>query len=220
MEVLAIFASSFVLAFSGAMMPGPLLTVTITESARRGFIAGPLLILGHALLELLLVVALLLGLASVLTNPKVGSTIAILGGGFLFYMGWGMARDAHQGKIKLDLPTGDGSTIEPQSKKVGLHPVTAGIFVSLSNPYWSLWWATLGLGYITLSLKEGTAGLVSFFTGHILADFIWYSLIAGAVVAGRRFLSQRVYQRILVLCGVFLICLGGLFVLRGFSDLT
>ncbi|MEG6523377.1 LysE family transporter [Desulfotomaculum sp. 1211_IL3151] len=220
MEVLAIFASSFVLAFSGAMMPGPLLTVTITESARRGFIAGPLLILGHALLELLLVVALLLGLASVLTNPQVGSTIAIVGGIFLLYMGWGMARDAHQGKIKLELPKVEGSTSEPESKKVGLHPVAAGIFVSLSNPYWSLWWATLGLGYITLSLKEGTAGLVSFFTGHILADFIWYSLIAGAVVAGRKFLSQRIYQRVLVLCGLFLICLGGLFVYRGFSDIT
>lgn len=220
MEVAAIFTSSFVLAFSGAMMPGPLLTVTITESARQGFIAGPLIILGHALLELLLVVALLLGLASVLTIPRVGSTIAIVGGGFLLYMGLTMAKEAHQGKLRLELPKAEGSTLEPVSNREGLHPVAAGIFVSLSNPYWSLWWATLGLGYITLSLKEGTAGLVSFFTGHILADLLWYSLIAGAVVAGRRFLSQRIYQRILVLCGLFLICLGGLFVYRGVFGLA
>ena len=54
MELLAIFTTAFVVGFSGAMMPGPLLTVTIGESARRGFSAGPLLVLGHAVLELAL----------------------------------------------------------------------------------------------------------------------------------------------------------------------
>ncbi len=44
-------------------MPGPLLTATISESSQRGFIAGPLLITGHAILELVLVIAFLLGLA-------------------------------------------------------------------------------------------------------------------------------------------------------------
>ena len=53
-----IFASSFVIALSGALMPGPLLTATISESSRRGFWAGPLMIAGHAILELALVVAL------------------------------------------------------------------------------------------------------------------------------------------------------------------
>ena len=40
----AVFFSSFVIAFSGAMMPGPLFSVTVSESARRGFAVGPLLI--------------------------------------------------------------------------------------------------------------------------------------------------------------------------------
>ena len=54
-----IFGSSFVIALSGALMPGPLLTATIAESSRRGFIAGPLLIGGHAILEMALIGALL-----------------------------------------------------------------------------------------------------------------------------------------------------------------
>jgi hypothetical protein len=57
--LLTIFASSFVIALSGALMPGPLLTATISECSQRGFIAGPLLITGHAILELVLVIALL-----------------------------------------------------------------------------------------------------------------------------------------------------------------
>ncbi|HEY1405238.1 MAG TPA: LysE family transporter, partial [Spirochaetota bacterium] len=59
----SIFGSSFLIALSGAMMPGTLLTVTVAESTRRGMIAGPLLILGHAILEFALLLALLFGLA-------------------------------------------------------------------------------------------------------------------------------------------------------------
>ena len=77
---LVIFASSFVITLSGALMPGPFLTATISESSRRGFIAGPLMVAGHAVLELLLVFALLLGLALFLQKPVVFAAIAVTGG--------------------------------------------------------------------------------------------------------------------------------------------
>jgi len=96
-----------------------------------------------------------------------------------------------------------------------LHPVLAGILTSISNPFWMLWWATIGLGYITLSLRSGYIGLTSFFTGHILADLVWYSLIAAAVAGGKKFLSDGVYRAILVACGVFLVGLGGTFLYYG-----
>ncbi|HHU86032.1 MAG TPA: LysE family transporter, partial [Peptococcaceae bacterium] len=88
---------------------------------------------------------------------------------------------------------------------------------SVSNPYWTLWWATIGLGYITMSLKSGFSGLASFFTGHILADLTWYSLIAAAVAGGRKFMSERAYRGILILCGVFLVALGGYFLYFGLT---
>ena len=59
--IAAIFGGSFTLALSGVLMPGPLLTVTIAESARRGFWAGPLLMTGHSILELLIVLAIFKG---------------------------------------------------------------------------------------------------------------------------------------------------------------
>ena len=221
MGFLAIFTSSFVIAFSGAMMPGPLLTVTIGESARRGFIAGPLLILGHAVLELTLILALAAGLSTFLTKAGVSHTIAVLGGAFLIYMGWSMARDAYAGKTSLKAVTqvkqvevrqGDGSPVSPHNR---LHPVLAGILFSVSNPYWMLWWATIGLGYITLSMQRGFLGLSLFFSGHILADLVWYSLISAAVAGGIKFLSNRIYRGILVACGIFLLGLGGGFIYYG-----
>lgn len=231
MELLAIFTTAFVVGFSGAMMPGPLLTVTIGESARRGFIAGPLLMIGHAVLELSLILALVGGLSIFLTGAGVSHTIAVLGGAFLLYMGYGMARDARAGRVSLNMEQpaamsngtgseGSGET-EAQAKRVAaaggirLHPVAAGILTSISNPYWTLWWATIGLGYITLSLNSGYIGLTTFFTGHILSDFTWYSLVSAAVAGGRRFLSDGIYRGILVACGVFLVGLGGYFLYYG-----
>ena len=232
MDLLGIATSAFIIGFSGAMMPGPLLTVTISESARRGFIAGPLITLGHAVLELALVLALAGGLSFFLTRGGVAQAIAIFGGAFLVYMGWGMARDALTGRVSLpvkqgaadgDAPAGDKAAGPAASQagalpgSGGLHPVAAGILVSLANPYWLLWWATIGLGFITLSLKSGYAGLTSFFTGHILADLAWYSLVAAAIAGGRRFITDRVYRGILVVCGVFLVGLGAYFLYYGLT---
>lgn len=244
MELAVIFSTAFVVGFSGAMMPGPLLTVTIGETARRGFVAGPLIVLGHAILELALVLALVGGLAKFLTNAGVSNAIAFLGGSFLIYMGFGMARDAHAGRVTLSLPgeaaagrgvfpagmqSGAGLTPDgagccarpagydaPAGKTGGgLHPMLAGVLISLANPYWSLWWATIGLGYITISLKNGASGLTSFFSGHIMADLVWYSLIAAVVAGGRKFISDRFYRGLLIACGVFLVGLGFYFIYRG-----
>ncbi|WP_027365181.1 LysE family transporter [Desulfotruncus alcoholivorax] len=210
MELVTIFTTAFLVGFSGAMMPGPLLTVNISETTRRGFIAGPLLVLGHAILEILLVAFLVLGLATFLVSDRVHSVIALVGGVFLIYLGWTMYRDAVRGKISLQLA-------KETAESAGMHPVLAGILVSLSNPYWSLWWATVGLAYITTSMARGTAGLVAFLSGHLLADLVWYGAVSAAVDGGRRFLSQSVYRGIIIACGLFLTGLGGYFLYYGFN---
>lgn len=201
-------------------MPGPLLTVTVGESARRGFIAGPLLVMGHGLLEGLLVVALALGLSSVFHHPLTSRVVALLGGSFLVYMAWGMIRDARSGRLDFEpsKTSGEAASREEPSREirgVGLRLIWTGILVSLSNPYWSLWWATVGLSYITLSLQQGSLGLLSFFTGHVLSDLIWYSLVAALVAGGRRFFTPNLYRGIILACGLFLLFLGGSFIVWG-----
>ncbi|MGS0763533.1 LysE family transporter [Syntrophomonas curvata] len=206
MNITALFVTAFLVGLSGALMPGPLLTVTIAESARRGFKAGPLIVLGHAVLELALIIALLAGLSFYLKKPVVTNVISLVGGAFLIFIGLNMIRDVIKGRISLE--KSDNNT----GKGVNMHPVVAGFLVSLSNPFWSVWWATIGLTYLTLALKSGAAGVASFFTGHIMADLLWYSCIAAAIAGGRRFLKQQAYQFIIVLCGVFLTGLGGYFI--------
>ena len=210
MGVGALFITAFVVGLSGAMIPGPFLTAAIAESIRRGFWAGPWMVLGHAILELALVLALLGGMASFLVRDDVTRVVALLGGAFLIFMGFTMSRDALEGSISMD----DAIKSSGQ-RKIRLHPAAAGITFSLTNPSWYLWWATIGLIYITMAMKSGTTGLVSFFSGHIMADLAWYSLVSLAVTGSRKFISQRVYNFILAACGIFLLGLGLYFIYTG-----
>lgn len=142
MEVGGLFISAFVVGLTGAMTPGPLLTVTIAESAQRGFRAGPLIVLGHAVLELMLILALLAGLSLYLARASVTRVVSIIGGLFLLYMGTTILLDLRSGKLSLK------QTDTSAAPGIKLHPVAAGFLISLSNPYWIIWWASIGLTYL------------------------------------------------------------------------
>ncbi|MBW1706223.1 MAG: LysE family transporter [Deltaproteobacteria bacterium] len=181
-------------------MPGPLLTVTVAESARIGFRAGPLLITGHAVLEFLLVIAIVLGLGPFLESPSVMAIIALFGGGMLLWMGVDMVRNSSALSLNRQ-ETGKHGKRTP-------HPVLVGILASLSNPYWTLWWATIGLGYLVAAMNCGVRGVVVFFLGHIAADYAWYTLISLGISRGKRILRDRSYQIMIRICGLFLIGFG------------
>jgi len=196
--------TSFIVALSGALMPGPLLTLTVGEAARRGFWAGPLIIVGHALLELGLVLLILAGVGVWLHRPLVLGVVGVGGAGLLWWMGLGLLKASRHGHLEID-PKGAS----------GLNPIVAGVLMSAANPYWLIWWLTIGLGYVMFSMKYGWLGVALFFAGHILADFAWYTLVAAAVAQGRRFISDRIYQGFLAGCGVFLFGFGGYFAVQG-----
>ena len=199
-----IFFSSFVVALSGALMPGPLLTMVVRESSRRGVIAGPLMILGHGLLELGLVTALLLGMAPILQSNDVFVIISLLGGAILFGMSMSMFRTLSKLSLNLDVQQGKSRNL-----------IIAGVLFSLANPYWTIWWASIGFGYIMSSIKFGTEGIVVFFTGHILADLSWYALISYSVARGRRFFTDTIYRWLIGVCAFCLIIFSGYFFYSG-----
>jgi threonine/homoserine/homoserine lactone efflux protein len=194
LTLLTIFCSSFVIALSGALMPGPLMTVTVSESARQGAKAGPLMIFGHGLLELALVAALLGGLAPFLSRDEVFIFVSVLGGAILLWMACMMFRELPGLKLKLE-----------QDDRKPRNLVLSGIMLSLANPYWFIWWATIGIGYIMYSVKFGFTGIAAFFTGHIIADLAWYSLISVGVAKGRNFFTDTFYRRLIGACASFLL---------------
>lgn len=210
--VLVVFGTSFLVGLSGAVSPGPLLAFTIRETLRRGFLAGPYVAAGHAILELLVVVLLALGVNQLLDSDVAAGFIGVLGGLFLLWMGSKMVRNPGQGA-----PSASHShALAHQGSRGRLAgPVLGGALVSLSNPYWTIWWLTVGATFMTQSMELGLLGIGAFYIGHILADISWYSLVSFAIASGRRLVTDRVYRGIMLGCGVFLIAMGGYFFVTG-----
>ncbi len=204
MTYLFLFLSSVVVALSGAMMPGPLLTATVTESSRRGASAGPLFILGHGILEALLVVAIAAGFAEVLQRRDVFVAISLVGSLVMLYLAIGMFRSLPT--LELNLGT--------EGKDYG-HLVLEGVVLSVSNPYWTLWWVTIGLGYILRGMELGLLGVLAFFLGHIFGDLVWYAAVSYAVSRGRRFLKPVPYRILIGVCAGILLGFGVFFFYSG-----
>jgi threonine/homoserine/homoserine lactone efflux protein len=199
--------AAFVIGLTGAMAPGPFLTVTITETVRRGRLAAMLLLVGHALLEAALLIGFAFGLHGFLRTPIVATVLALAGGAFLLWMGGDLLLGALRGTIAL--------STEDDGAKLRFGPVPQGALVSVSNPYWTLWWVTIGVKLAADGLAIGPIGVAAFFVGHQLADVMWYGAVVTAVHSGRRLLSQRIYRSLIGGCAVFLLVLGARFLLGG-----
>jgi len=197
MNLWGIFLSALIIGFSGAMMPGPMLGVTIDGSLKRGSVAGPLVVSGHGILELMLVIIMASGLKDFFANPKVAGLIGLVGGGFLMWMGYGMVKSAIRKTVSIQ------GNAEGRFSAQNL--VLAGAAVSITNPYFIMWWATTGMELIRQAYTLGFLGVAFFYVGHILSDLIWYSAVSVGVSRGKKILSDFVYRWIIFALGLFLI---------------
>ncbi|MDY0341722.1 MAG: LysE family transporter [Coriobacteriia bacterium] len=203
--------SAFLIGLTGAMSPGPYLTTTITRTVTRGPRSAALMLVGHALLEGTLLLGFAFGLQNVLAAPTVHRALSVVGGGFLVWMAAGLLRGAVSGPLSAQSDT----TAPVAESRLG--SVLQGAAVSLSNPYWSLWWATIGVKLAIDGLAIGPAGVAAFFIGHQLADVTWYGLVIAATSRGRSLLTPGVYRTVIGACALFLLYLGARFVLEGFG---
>ena len=152
LKLFFIGASSFIIALSGAMMPGPLFAVTVSETPRRGILTGAILVTGHGVLELILLFLIISGASSFLQMKETFISVAFIGAVFLFFTGLTMFRSMP----KLSLKNNTNTQIQ---KSLFL----SGIFLSLANPYWLFWWSTIGVGYVVQAMEIGLLGITAFF---------------------------------------------------------
>jgi len=209
LEMGPLFVTAFVVGLSGAASPGPLTTVAVREASRGGFWRGWSVTLGHAIPEALLVAALALGLGRLFEEPGIVAALAAVGGGVLIWMGVstiGAARTATLPRAGDDRGTAGCA-------------VWAGVAATVSNPYWFLWWATVGAGYVALSQGGGWQGMLVFFLGHIMADVGWLGFVAALVSSGRRWAGDGAYRGLLAVLGTFLLGFGAYFLLTAWRFL-
>ncbi|HEY8391444.1 MAG TPA: LysE family transporter [Capillibacterium sp.] len=214
--MLDIFMESLLIGYSGAVMPGSLLTYTLERSMQTGVKAGFMISLGHSLLELILVILLYLGFGPYLSADLAQIIIGLAGGIVLLILGGKMVKQSRSGQVTIPQPaatrTGKGSML------------LGGALISAANPYFTLWWAVVGLGLMMKAFNRfGPAGILLFYLGHIFSDFSWYLFVAWLIGKTRSFLSLKVYKVLIICLGVCLIAFGISFflhALRLISPLT
>lgn len=202
--MLLIFVSSFVLALSGAMMPGPLLTYTIKSALKKGWSAGLIIIAGHGLLEIALIIVIFLGFDILLQSELAQIIIGMVGGILLACMGIDMLRSSIKNKVSVNTDSG-----ETRSGSM----ILTSIALSASNPYFLMWWVIIGLGFMLDANKAyGVPGVAAFYLGHFTADAAWYVLISTIVGKTRRFIKDKPYRVIIAVLGLMLVFFGMKFI--------
>ncbi len=188
-------ALGFLIGLTGALAPGPTLVATINASLRGGWSMGPRVTLGHMAVELLMVLLIVAGVSVVLSDYT--WLIAGIGGLALVVFGLLTLHQALTATIDI--------TVE-QAQAV--RPFLAGVVTSISNPYFWIWWITVGSALLIGAYKGGIVLAVAFIAGHWVADLGWFTLVSVSIHRGRFILGEHQYRWILGLCGAFLIIFG------------
>jgi threonine/homoserine/homoserine lactone efflux protein len=217
MPLLALYGTFMLVTFSGALSPGPLTAVSLSEGVRAGRWAGTKLALGHGAIELPLVLAIAYGLGQFLQRPLVNGLVALFGAAVLLWMGYGLVTGVLRRQLSLD-----AATTAPAPAMLRYGHVPGGAALTVSNPYWSLWWASLGATYVarTAGLTEGLLPVTGLWFTHWLIDLGWLGGLSLLVASGRGLINDRVYRGVLLACGVFLIGFAFFFLWSGVQVLT
>lgn len=173
-EGAALLAVGFVVGLSGALLPGPLLAFTVADSLKRGAISGPLIILGHAAVEVFIIFLLVFSLAPYIMELK--KYIFLAGGAFLIIMGYRMLR------LRSEVSEYSSSRSS----------IAGGVLFTVFNPGFPVWWASAGWALLLKGLEAMSyLGLALVVVGHWFADLGYYTFVSYSVDRGRDYLLAR-----------------------------
>lgn len=199
-DMLPMLASVVVISLSGVMMPGPMFAMTVAKSYRTPW-AGAQVSLGHAVIELPLILLIYFGFAAFFQNNTVQVALSLLGGGMIIWLGIGMFRARTE--------------VVQQGKDTRYSAVTAGIILSGLNPFFLLWWATVGLLLVMKFREFGIGGLIVLMITHWLCDLAWLSFVSLLIYRTQKLWGNLFQQAIFIICGLLLLGFGGWFLVSG-----
>ena len=195
----AFLLEAVLISLSGVIAPGPVTAVTVSKGTKSPH-AGAMIALGHGMVEIPLMILILYGFGDILKITYIKAIIGLLGGLFLLKMGLGLLKGIKQ--IKIDSVNGPSS------------PLMAGIILTLANPYFLVWMATIGSILIFRSYAFGLLGFTLFMIAHWSCDFLWLYFLSALSFKGGQFFGKRLQQILFLICGSFLF----LFSLKFISD--
>lgn len=201
LDVIFQFVLGYIIALSGALIPGPLLMFVISNTinygkAETGFLAG----LGHCIVEAFIILAIIFGLTSLFEYGLFQMTVNIVGGMALIIFGI------------LNIIATKKLQIDSIDSKLSHNSVIGGILFTVFNATIPLWWATIGLTMLNQALKTTTMlGVVLWVLGHWSADLSWFGFVGYSVSKGKNHVGEKVHSLVILICGIVLLSLGIIF---------
>ena len=205
MSLLFFLIEVVVISLSGVMAPGPVTAAAIGMGTRSRY-AGMLIAVGHGVVEFPLMILIVLGAGRILKLPTAQIVIGLAGGAFLLIMAIQMLKSLR-------------SAEKEQAQATKSSPVLAGIILSAGNPYFLLWWATVGLALATTATGIGLWAFAVFAIVHWLCDLVWLSVLSWASFKGSVLLGPRGMRIVLMICSAALFVFGLFFVYNAGSTL-
>lgn len=204
--LLLISSISFLAALSGAIVPGPVFALVLSESAKGNKSAGPLIVLGHFMIEAIIILMIFAGFQQLFESEDFRAIVGYVGGVMLALMGLKLILDAMKVKEIRDDPA-RGSVVKV-GKTSAHNLVFSGFLASCSNPHFFLWWLAIGLPVMMSSIStDGVLGFFFFLIGHAAADLSWFSFVGYSIYRGRKILGRKIIRVVLISSAVFLIYL-------------
>ncbi len=181
------------ISLSGVMMPGPLTAATIAKGYREQN-AGIFIALGHAVVEIPLMAIVYFGLGHFFTNPEFKKVVGVAGGLLLVFMGLMVLRGFRKNIA--------------ESADIPYSSLVTGIMLTGANPYFFLWWATIGIALIVTAAQFGIWGLVIFAVVHWSCDLVWEQIVSVSVFRTKHMWTQTVQRVVFGICAALLVGFG------------
>lgn len=200
-QLLEFAAIVIVISASGVMAPGPLFTANVVYGLREGTRSGIKMAIGHTVVEFPLVVLLGIGVFSLESFPEFRTGISIVGSITLFAFAALQIKTVFRKKENIFSNTKQG-------------PLIAGVVLSALNPFFIIWWLTIGLKLISdAMLIWAFAGIVIVFGLHIWMDFAWLGTVSFLAKKSTKILSNRNYKMLIIGLSLMLVYFGITFLL-------
>ena len=191
------------ISLTGVMMPGPMFAVAVVKSYRSPW-AGTLMALGHAVIEVPLILLIYFGFARFFENSVVQLVLSIVGGGMIIWLSIGLFRARTEAVY--------------EEKDLPYKATTAGMITSGLNPSFLLWWATVGSMLIARIADYGAGGLTALILVHWSCDLVWLSLVSALVYKTQALWGKRFQEWLFIVCSLILLGFGTWFIVSGIQQ--
>jgi threonine/homoserine/homoserine lactone efflux protein len=202
-EVIAISAS-------GVLAPGPLFFTNMLYGTHQGARAGLKMAYGHTVVEFPLIALLAAGLFTSAAATQYAGMIGVIGGiGILGFAGLQIGSVVRKKDVQSAPAMASGKS-----------PFIAGIALSALNPFFLVWWFTVGLKLVADSATFGlAAGIIILFGLHIWMDYAWLAGTAYLASKGSSVVKSKYYPLLLLGLAAVLLYYGVYFTLTGIGVL-